>query len=143
MSLQVDGNVAFEHPVSYAVQPPMILPFYVFVLVISIEAVVLPSTCSLKQFLSTSFTLSGVLSTTINVVFQIFIFSTICLLSPGSSCSMCCNYCGVPEHTKNVISKAENLAKLSVYLHAIALPVSVGEMVYYSYLDPDVLTIFV
>ena len=95
----------------YAVQRATILLFFEYTT---------PSTFSI----STLFMLIGVLSIKINFVYAIFIFRHIDLVSSDSSCSICRNNCGVSVHrNNNVISKAEIGKKLSVYLHALVLPV--------------------
>ena len=54
----------------------------------------------------------GVLSTTITFVFAMFILRPIRLLSSDSSCSICCNYCGVSVH-RNMSSAKRRLERNS------------------------------
>ena len=61
--------------------------------------------------MSTLFTFLGVLSTTITLVFVMFIFRPIRLLSSGSSCSVCCSYCGASVSTNTSSAKRRLLRK--------------------------------
>ena len=128
LSLQADGNVAFEDIPVFGICRPAChdSSLYLFVLVIFLEAVVLSKYTQPWTFaISTLFTFIGVLSTTITFVFAMFIVRPIHLLSSDSSCSICCSSGGVYLHSNmpSLISKAEMGEKFSVYLHALVFPV--------------------
>ena len=117
LSLQAYGNVAFEDNPVFGICRPAChdSSLYIFVLVLFIEAVVLSQVHVtldiLYQYIVPVYW--GVVSTTITVVFVMFILRHIRLLPSDSSCSICCSYCGVSVH-RNISS-----AKHNFYVHIL------------------------
>ena len=97
---------------AYAAQPAMILRC-ISMSWFFLDTVVLSQVCvALNIFYKHIVHVDWVLSTTITLGFAMFILRRIRLLSSASSCSICCNSCGVPVH-KNMSSAKRRLLRKS------------------------------
>ena len=113
LSLQADGNVAFEDVPVFGVCRPAChdSSLYLFVMVLFLEAVVLSQVhVTLDIFYQHIVHVYRGVVYNHQFVFAMFILTPIRLLSSDSSCSNCCSSCGVSVH-RNMSSAKRRLER--------------------------------